>query len=313
MIVLTVLLTILKIIGLVLLCILGLILLLVLTVLLVPIRYYGKGEYSKDKIAGTARVTWLLHIVRFKFVYGAEQPLSFKILWFDLLNKKEKNNLKKEKKPKKEKKRKRKPEENWDDEVLPERVEAPEIQSEPIIEEAKVETAEQDKEKVKVETAEPAEKEPESETVETSEPSEEEPSAGHKKVKTEKSTQSNTKYDKIKRYIELIKSDEFKKALSLCFDSLVKILKHILPRRWQVDAELGFDSPDTLGTILGVVGMFYPIFHKHLNIYPDFEEEVLCVKGFFKGRITLLSLLIIGLKVLLNKNLRKVLKMFKEA
>ena len=54
----TVLLTILKVIGWILLGILGLILLTVLTVLLVPIRYRADGVWKEEKYI-RGRVTWL--------------------------------------------------------------------------------------------------------------------------------------------------------------------------------------------------------------------------------------------------------------
>ncbi|MBP5152101.1 MAG: hypothetical protein ILP13_04205 [Lachnospiraceae bacterium] len=285
---------ILKIIGLVLLCILGIVLFAILSVLFVPIRYSGKGEYSQDKMEAAVKASWFLHLVRVSLTYGIEDPLKVRILWIDPLKKKEK-------KPKPEKpvknKKKKKPEENWDEEELPE---------EPVTEAPKAETVtEPSAEAHSVE----ADTEPEiTENTASFEAKEPEP-----KSKTKKSTQSDPKYGKIKMYIELLRSAEFKRALSLAMDSLIKVLKHILPRRWQVDADLGFSSPDTLGTVLGIVGMLYPVFHRHLNIYPNFEEEVLHVKGFFKGRITLIKLLIIGLKVLFDKDLKKVLKMFKEA
>ena len=64
----TVLLTILKVIGWILLGILGLILLTVLTVLLVPIRYRADGVWKEEKYI-RGRVTWLLHLLSIRVTY----------------------------------------------------------------------------------------------------------------------------------------------------------------------------------------------------------------------------------------------------
>ena len=71
----TVLLTILKVIGWILLGILGLILLTVLTVLLVPIRYRADGVWKEEKYI-RGRVTWLLHLLSIRVTYEKELLLE---------------------------------------------------------------------------------------------------------------------------------------------------------------------------------------------------------------------------------------------
>ena len=68
----TILLFILKIIGILLLSILGILLLLVALVLCVPIRYHVEGNEEEERqIAG--KVHWLLHVVSFSFSYEEKQ------------------------------------------------------------------------------------------------------------------------------------------------------------------------------------------------------------------------------------------------
>ena len=69
----TVLLTILKVIGWILLGILGLILLTVLTVLLVPIRYRADGVWKEEKYI-LGRVTWLLNVLSMCAPHDRERP-----------------------------------------------------------------------------------------------------------------------------------------------------------------------------------------------------------------------------------------------
>ena len=58
-----ILLTILKIIGIILLVLIGLILLAAAVILLVPIRYHGEGAREEKILSGSVKLTWLLHMI----------------------------------------------------------------------------------------------------------------------------------------------------------------------------------------------------------------------------------------------------------
>lgn len=77
---------ILKIIGIILLVILGLLLAVLLLVLLVPIRYRLDGSY-RERLKGTVRVTWLLHILSIRVSYDEDLTFSFRVLGWNLLRK----------------------------------------------------------------------------------------------------------------------------------------------------------------------------------------------------------------------------------
>ena len=62
----SVILAILKIIGIVLLCFLGLLLLIILAVLLVPIRYQAAGSAAEKEIHARAGISWPLHLIQVK-------------------------------------------------------------------------------------------------------------------------------------------------------------------------------------------------------------------------------------------------------
>lgn len=90
----TVLLTILKVIGWIWLGILGLILLTVLTVLLVPIRYRADGVWKEEKYI-RGRVTWLLHLLSIRVTYEKELLLEVRVAGFLIYPKKERSGKKK--------------------------------------------------------------------------------------------------------------------------------------------------------------------------------------------------------------------------
>lgn len=317
--VLTILLKILAILGIVILSILGLLLLMVLIVLFVPLRYSGKGSYRNSTLKAKIKASWLLKLVRVSFEYGEEEPLSVKILWFDLLKKKEKKEKKvEEPKTEEPKTEKTKVEEPKTEELKAE--EPKKVESEAVEFKAEatgnVKTKAEISRKIDVSTSkavgEDFDEDPSDKPDDSEDDPSDEPGEDVEEDSEEKSTQRSSKYDKIKKYIELVKSDEFKESFSLCKDSLIKILKHVLPRRWNVKATLGFDNPETVGKIFEFYGIFYPMLHRHVKFDGRFDEEIIDVEGSFKGHITAVTFLAVGLKILLNRNIRKVIKMFKE-
>lgn len=66
-----ILLTILKIIGIILLVLIGLILTVVAVILLVPIRYRGEGARKEKVLSGSVKITWLLHMLSIDVSYSA--------------------------------------------------------------------------------------------------------------------------------------------------------------------------------------------------------------------------------------------------
>ena len=73
-----VLLTVLKIIGILLLILLGTVLAILLMILLVPVRYRARGSYHENP-EGTADLTWLLHLIHLTIGYRDEVYYSLKI------------------------------------------------------------------------------------------------------------------------------------------------------------------------------------------------------------------------------------------
>ncbi|MBR5356888.1 MAG: DUF2953 domain-containing protein, partial [Lachnospiraceae bacterium] len=118
--------------------------------------------------------------------------------------------------------------------------------------------------------------------------------------------------DKIKKYIELIKSDLFERAFDKAKDSLVRLIKHILPRKWNLDAVVGFEDPSVTGQILVYYSALIPFIASHVHVKGDFENVVTDVKLDAKGRITLIVLLTVLLSAYFNKDIKRVIKLLRE-
>lgn len=306
---------ILAIIGIVLLSILGIILLAVLLVLFVPVRYRAEGSFKDNKPRLIAGGSWLLHIVSVRYTLGETDPLCIRVFGFKIKSKKE-----------------AKPDfEEDDDELIdytPAKIsdEQPKadykaeiVTSENTVNTTTVEKPAEEPSSELIETsADLAETETEDnlilqdEKVETSSKPESKPKKAKSKNEPNKNFENRSFYDKIKKYIEIIESRRFKKTFEYSKKKIFKLLKHICPRKLQIDGEVGFDDPSVTGQILVITSMLKPVLGKNVRIVGNFEEPIISIEGKLKGRITVFRVLWTGAVLYFNKNIRKIIKMFRE-
>lgn len=125
-------------------------------------------------------------------------------------------------------------------------------------------------------------------------------------------------YDKIKNiwenisyYMELLREEETRLLFSHVLSRLGKILKSIRPRRIRGQILFGTGSPDTTGYAFGVYGMLSPFLGSRLLVTPDFTRAVLEGDIYIAGHITVFTIIWNGLKVLLDKKLRRFIQKMK--
>lgn len=281
-----VLLTILKIIGIILLVILLTVLFLLAIVLFVPVRYRLQGSLTEDKrIIG--KIHWLFSAVSVPLTID-ENGVNYviKIFGIDISKCKKKRRPKKKKDKKKETNRA----EDGEDKRIT-------IQS--ISENEKEST----KKVVDHNTEEIAKEEISQET------------NWFIKKFTSIFDKIRNKFEKIKNTIlEIIKhlqsiwksccdlSDKKNKIFDfICEEEAVKekadvirvlriLFRHVLPYKLKANIKFGLVSPDQTGIVYGLLCMLYGIYGKNLIIEPDFEN--VCLEGDFKlkGRIRLIKL-----------------------
>ena len=93
---------------------------------------------------------------------------------------------------------------------------------------------------------------------------------------------------------------------------LLKILKHIAPRKVDGYLAFGFEAPSQTGMLLGLLGALCIPIPKGLRIEPDFQEKKLECDLKIKGRIEIIVLLVNGCRLLKNKKIRKLLGLKKK-
>lgn len=89
---------------------------------------------------------------------------------------------------------------------------------------------------------------------------------------------------------------------------LKRILRIIKPDKLEGFLHFGMEDPAITGQILGIFAMTFPLYQGFLTINPDFTKS--CLDGTLKGKgkIFLFSIVKLAFKVILNKNLIKVTK-----
>lgn len=332
---LSVILTILKILGIILLVIIGLLLTVTLIVLFVPIRYQSEGEFKKleegfkDNIS--IRVTWILRILSVSFKLTDKTPeLVIKIFGKRLSfgQKKNKDGEKDKKDKKKNKKKKDKKKNNkTKDEKSKAKSEGDIAEDAKPKETNKKDNKKEDSDKIAAQTSLNDKSSINTET-ETATNSEEEPKKkGSIKAKLVGIKQKFIGIcnkivaicEKIKKvndiknaFIEYLQREDSKLAIRQIKTILFKALKKILPNKLKLRFKFGFEDPSTTGKILGMSSMFYGIYGENVEIEPDFDNVVLEGEYNLNGKIRLIHIVVAALKIYTNKWLKRFIKFSKK-
>ena len=275
-----ILLTALKIIGIVILAIIALALLIILMVLFIPIRYRGK-IYFKEVPDIALSVTWFFKFLSLSITYKDGLDIIGKVGWlFKVYS-------------------------NHDDEdnATNEGIEDYESEAEETVDtvnENKKEdiTVENTK---KVDVLEAENKIKELDKQEKKQSKKKKSKSNKKKSSAKKESKLDKLINKAKDIHYLLTEEEDKKTLLLMLEKTKNLLVHILPKKIVGFFKFGFDDPSTTGQVLEAVAIFYPLYRDDFKIVPMFYDEIIEVDISFKGRLRVFYALYIGLILWLNK------------
>ncbi len=282
---------ILKIIGIIILVILTLLLIIAFCVLVVPLRYKGKIKFDKNSYSGYIKGRYLFGILRFNINIDKDITYSVKLLFKELTGEPLVNT---------ENNSKEKFEANAKESV-----------------ENKSEDNLEDKHTVYEENS--------------TDFNNKENTSGTKNSKVKKLKEKLlSKFNKLKfnfrkfcdklrkistrkqEYIDFLKDPSSLVAKTMLKESLYKLFKIILPRNIKGEINFGLEDPATTGFVLGLIYIFLPRRFKSLKLVPDFENVVLNGDITFKGHTSLVSVLIIGLKIYRQKRIREFITFVKK-
>lgn len=310
-----ILLLILKIIGITILAILGLILLVLALVLFVPVFYKVRIIHNPQETKITGKVSFLWPAIVVIVQYFKKLSYKVKLFGISLLDSEK---PKKEKTPKKKKEKKQKKKKAGKSGDAIETVPEEEIFA-PLENPGTLPKAEPEDEASFENVAEESESFEET-TEKPTQDKEKKPGLFAKiKAKIQKLRETISKtIVKIKKLIHqkdevqrILGKPETKTAMKFVWSKLGRLLKHILPRKIKGYLAYGADNPATTGQVLGILSVLYARTGQLLEIRPNFTEKQLECDVLIKGRIQVFTLLVIAVKVALNKELRQVIKEFK--
>ena len=111
----------------------------------------------------------------------------------------------------------------------------------------------------------------------------------------------------IQKVKDIINNPIYKEAIIKIKNELINLLKAIIPYKLFLKARFSTGSPDTTGIALGILAMFPIGYQNRWKIEPDFESDNAFIDSSFdiKGKIYLYKVLLIAIRLLIDKNCRK--------
>lgn len=316
-----ILLTILKILGILLLVLLGLLLVLLLSVLFVPVCYGAQGRKNDDGIYGKLSVSWLFRLIYARFVYENQKTaLEIFVFGIPLLAAKRKMAAWKAERREKKAKKQEEKQQAEKQQATKQAVKQVKKQENQTAADAgdrrKKETAdpESQREKTEADTERQGEK-TEADTESQREKMEADPekisvlkraggmiSGIGRRIKgiftalwglpgkiAERIRKIRLTFrgicDKIKQWYTFLQMEDTKQALRFLKDKGKGLLRHILPRKVRGNVVFGFDDPSLTGQILAVAGAVYPLYKERLQLTPVFDRQVLEGEVKLSGRV----------------------------
>jgi Protein of unknown function (DUF2953). len=339
----SIILLILKIIGIILLLLIGLLVAILLIVLLVPIRYCVRAEHGEENLYINAKVNWLLHLLGANISHmDGILHIRVRVLWFTLFDNL-KPRIKKGDHKSSRKQSKRKKVRNSKHRKNSKRKQSEDTLDgnvwEPIDNSAFYQSFKNKEDK-----------EHNSENLTVPEIHIEEPTEivdQSENVIPDYEETEKSRFDKIKNQLNKIKikfirikdkmiaffkgikakiikwyetvrtirhkislisdfiKDEFnKEGFRVTLLSIKKLLKHILPTRLKAKIIFGTGDPCSTGQALGAIGVVYSFLGDKVQIIPDFENKRLEGNLNARGRIRLVTVLLIVIKLILDKRFK---------
>ncbi|MDY5649320.1 MAG: DUF2953 domain-containing protein, partial [Lachnospiraceae bacterium] len=116
-----------------------------------------------------------------------------------------------------------------------------------------------------------------------------------------------------KYYTDMLKKEEVKNAFSLCRRQLMGLLRHAAPRKLSGDLTIGLEDPAMTGQLYGLYCALGCLHRYRIAVTPDFEQKILKGTIRLRGHVRGIHLLILGLKLLFDKNIRYLIKELRQS
>lgn len=109
---------------------------------------------------------------------------------------------------------------------------------------------------------------------------------------------------KKERMTEFLTDEIHQSAFMKGMTELRRLFRFLKPSHCEADLEFGFSDPSVTGYVLAGVSMVYPFVGEHVEIAPNFEEQLLVGSARITGKIRACYFIIVVWNLFWNKNVR---------
>lgn len=316
----TILLGILKVIGIIVLVLILVLLLAILSVLFVPLRYRVKADYN-EMLLFEARISWLLHIVGIR-IYNRNDAQNYVVTLFGFPVWDKKRSEERKRKRLSKNRTKKKVHVNSDERSVK--------KSQISNQKPKEHTSETSGTSEKPKTIHATSVREQNIDFEGTSPEEEKAPLWRvkKMIKVWLETikrllqrlfraLQNIKYtfertcdkikeciDNIKYYQELLQDRRIQSAIQTIRKWFIRFWKNIKPKEFLVHVEFGMEDPATVADIMRIYSVLYPWIGQNVFIIPQFQEAPVIADVSMKGKITVFWIVYAIWKFLFDRDIR---------
>ena len=116
--------------------------------------------------------------------------------------------------------------------------------------------------------------------------------------------------DKIKGLINkaetILNDGSAMRCKDLLLEVVIKLLRHIFPRKLEGHLRYGFDDPSYTGKVLALLAAVYPLTQGKFQVTPEWNMSIIDTEAVLSGRIHLSYVLIQAVRVWFNKDFQSV-------
>ena len=304
----SILLLILKYIGIFIIALIGLLLLLLTLILITPIKYKINTNYYNKKLNGTVVITWLLRVLSL-YIEINNSKISYivSLCGIKIINN---SNAKKGIKYKDDVKLEETVENiNAEKSYNKDSIDTNEIQHS---EEIKTKEINNNKSKIKNKTIKEYKKQ-KSNTKKQKVNKKQRDVDNNSKKKTKKEKKVKDYYNKFNLVKTYLTDSQNKKVIKKILKVLKRMLYKLIPKKIKLILKFGTGDPFITGQLLGLGSCLYLINGADVNLEGDFDNKILEGELFVKGKIRIILFVGTVIRLILDKNiLRLIIKEFKK-
>lgn len=114
--------------------------------------------------------------------------------------------------------------------------------------------------------------------------------------------------ENLRYYLDLFEQTDTRIAVCNILRQTGRMLRHILPKKLEAHLIVGTGDPASMGQLMAAWGILYPLLYGSVWLEPDFEQKRTEATLLAQGRIRVVSVLFLAFRMLLKKEMIRLLK-----